>query len=88
MTAFQYLNFSAKNTSDINKCVFSRYSDDNCPFENLYSSMKQFSTEPIHAITKLKRVINVEDGPMDFTVAKYNKLIDMVSDSIHVVIAL
>ena len=50
--------------------------------------MKQFSTEPIHAITKLKRVINVEDGPMDFTVAKYNKLIDMVSDSIHVVIAL
>ena len=30
----------------------------------------------------------VGDGPMDFTVAKYNKLIDMVSDSIHVVIAL
>lgn len=50
--------------------------------------MKQFSAEPIHAITKLKRVIKVEDGPMDFTVAEYRKLIDMVSDSIHIVIAL
>lgn len=69
-------------------CFFTLYSDYNCPFENLYSSMKQFSTEPIHAITKLKRVIKVEDGPMDFTVAKCNKLIDMVSDSIYVVIAL
>lgn len=50
--------------------------------------MKQFSAEPIHAITKLKRVIKVEGGPMDFTVAEYRKLIDMVLDSIHTVIAL